>query len=99
MKEKWDTCAVRKEKLEGWKQREAGNKLAGGKKNRRPRVRNGGREGKKIDFERHHKMMWHHSVPMRQNHLHPSSHPQNNGRIYHAFHIHREDFADREEMT
>lgn len=44
----------------------------------------------KSDFERLHKMMWHHWVPMRQNHLlHPSSLPQNNGRIYYAFYIHR----------
>ncbi len=54
MKEECDPCAVRKEKLEGWMQKEDGNKLEGKKKL--------AREGKKIDFERHHKMMWHHSV-------------------------------------
>ncbi len=94
----WYLCC--QEGKAGGMEAERGRKQAGRgeKKNRRQRVRNRGREGKKIDFERDHKMMWHHSVPVKQNHLHPSSHRQNNGRIYHAFAIHGEDFSNGEDM-
>lgn len=68
----------------------------GSREKQEKKVRNIGREGKKIDFERHHKMMWHRLVPVRQNHLHPSSLLQNNGRIYHTLPIHRKDFSNRE---
>lgn len=70
------------------------------KKPRRRRVRNRGREGKKM-------RLWKTpqndvaSLSAREAKSPPSllSHPQNNGRIYHAFPMHREDFSNGEEMT
>lgn len=68
-----------RKRLEGWKQREGGIKLEETKE--KIESKNRGREGKKVDFERRHEMMWRHSVPVRQNPIHPSSHAQNNDRF------------------
>lgn len=78
--EECDTCAVRKKKAGGMEaEREGGIKLEETKE--KIESKNRGREGKKVDFERLHEMMWRHSVPVRQNPIHPSSHAQNNDRF------------------